>query len=844
MFCVHIVIDQPNGLWYFENKPNSLFYGAINVKKKLVCVLLSAALLSGTASAAAWPAWAEDARGWAEQLSFSEALLASPYAAVTRAQAAQLLYEAAGRPAVSGDSPFTDVPADYADAASWAAEQGYIQGVGGGRFLPDSLVTRQEFAAMLYRRAGEPAVAGNELQSYVDTATVPGWAEDALLWSNKTSIISGKSTDHLAPVDTIVVAEAVLILQRAALLPDTAVLMQDLETLTAQHRPIGSAGEQAAAQYLQSRFAEMGYQVSTQAYTNDAGQTGTNVIAVKPAESANADILVISAHHDSVPTAYGANDNASGVTALLAVAEALKDAKTDTEIRFISFTDEENGKNGSRYYTSTLSEDERSRMIGDIQLDMLGGLGSSGAMICTMDGEANWLTELLQDKNAALPLGAETASDHAAFQLAGVPSVLVMQNGRGYLYHSAADVASQIDLFALAGAAQSVASAAREIMDTDTPSYHEIAREQAEGYTYRQTRQNVIYFSSSLADTEAYIGAAGELVNTEEINGDGWTDVYDTYRYSMRWFDGETPMNTYYRYRNGFLQNIEIHPEETGYTAAEVRSLITAMYGAPSSTEQGRENWIDKVYSKYITLSDTADGCTVTVSNYSLGITNIIAEYPVVNGQAQISDAQHAKVWEFLCSILPDAARVKIAEFNLYTDGYSNVLAYTSPVEDENGEVDNTRFSINIDYYDAYDENASPRDWSKLTYTILHEYGHVLLEDETQIDLTVGSGTHDPAGFIPGSFRKEFYDRFWKQIDTGTGVNDYEQNPTNYVSRYGANYFHEDIADTFAVFVLGAKPAGDTVAEQKLEFFWADADMVRLRQAIRTNLGLTEAEAN
>ena len=54
----------------------------------------------------------------------------------------------------------------------------------------------------------------------------------------------------------------------------------------------------------------------------------------------------------------------------------------------------------------------------------------------------------------------------------------------------------------------------------------------------------------------------------------------------------------------------------------------------------------------------------------------------------------------------------------------------------------------------------------------------------------------------PALFRKTFYDRFWKQIDTGAGVNDYEQNPTHYVSRYGANYFHEDIADTFAVFVL------------------------------------------
>lgn len=365
------------------------------MKKKLVCMLLSAALLSGTASAAAWPAWAQDARDWAQSLSFSEDMLDTPEAAVTRGQAAQLLYEAAGRPDAPADMPFTDVPEEYADAVAWAAEQGFVQGVGGGKYNPGRLVMRQEFAAMLYRGAGEPAVTGSELSTYTDAASVADWAQDAVLWCTKIGLISGKSNHLLAPEDTIIMAEAVLILRRDAQLPDTAQLQRDLETLSAQHRPIGSAGEQAAAQYLQSRFAEMGYQVSTQDYTNDAGQTGTNVIAVKPAASANADILVVSAHHDSVPTAYGANDNASGVTALLAVAEAMQDTATDTEIRFISFTDEENGKNGSRYYTSTLSESERSRMIGDIQLDMLGGLGSSGTMLCTMDGEANWLSGVI-----------------------------------------------------------------------------------------------------------------------------------------------------------------------------------------------------------------------------------------------------------------------------------------------------------------------------------------------------------------------------------------------------------------------------------------------------------------
>ena len=211
------------------------------MKKKLVCAALSAALLCGTASAAAWPQWAQDARDWAAQREISEALLAAPEAAVTRGQAAQLLYEAAGRPAVSDDTPFTDVPAAYADATAWAAAKGYIKGVGGGRFLPDQLVTRQEFATMLYRSAGEPAVTGKELQAYTDAAQVSGWAQDAMLWCNKTGVISGKTAEQLAPGDTIIMAEAVLILQRSAMLPDTGTLAQDLQTLTAQHRPIGSA---------------------------------------------------------------------------------------------------------------------------------------------------------------------------------------------------------------------------------------------------------------------------------------------------------------------------------------------------------------------------------------------------------------------------------------------------------------------------------------------------------------------------------------------------------------------------------------------------------------------------
>ena len=174
----------------------------------------------------------------------------------------------------------------------------------------------------------------------------------------------------------------------------------------------------------------MGYSVTLQPYTDGQGRTGHNVAAVKAASVPDADILVLSAHHDSVPTAYGANDNASGVAALLYTAEALRNVPTDTEVRFLSFTDEENGKNGSRTYTASLTEEERTRIVGAIQFDMLGGLGSTGTLVCTVDGEANWVSDLLQKKNPGLESGVETASDHTSFQLSGIPAVLTAQQPR------------------------------------------------------------------------------------------------------------------------------------------------------------------------------------------------------------------------------------------------------------------------------------------------------------------------------------------------------------------------------------------------------------------------------
>ena len=125
---------------------------------------------------------------------FSESLFA-PDVATTRAQFATILYRAAGEPAVTYKGTFSDVPDGtwYSKAVEWAAANGYVKGVGGGRFSPDGKITREQIAAILYRYSGSPKVEG-DLKAFGDAGTVSAYAVDAMIWAVKEGIINGVGT--------------------------------------------------------------------------------------------------------------------------------------------------------------------------------------------------------------------------------------------------------------------------------------------------------------------------------------------------------------------------------------------------------------------------------------------------------------------------------------------------------------------------------------------------------------------------------------------------------------------------------------------------------------------------
>lgn len=117
----------------------------------------------------------------------------SPEAPMTRAMVATVLYRMAGEPAVSSEVTFSDVPADtwYTQAVAWAQEKGVIQGTSPTTFSPDSQVTREQLATMLWRYDGCPAPSQDTVMDFPDLADLSAWAADAMTWAVGQEIVQG-----------------------------------------------------------------------------------------------------------------------------------------------------------------------------------------------------------------------------------------------------------------------------------------------------------------------------------------------------------------------------------------------------------------------------------------------------------------------------------------------------------------------------------------------------------------------------------------------------------------------------------------------------------------------------
>lgn len=172
---------------------------------------------SGTESGTAVHPFNDISGSWAEQyiISAYDAKLMQGYGdkvfgperQITRAQMAVVLWNSEGRQKPSKAASFTDLKADwYREAVAWAAEKGYVKGVGHNRFNPDGTLTREQLAQILMNKSGQKS--GTEIMfttiydsQYKDSGSTSNWAKPALYWSLYNGVLCG--SDSVEIKDTL-----------------------------------------------------------------------------------------------------------------------------------------------------------------------------------------------------------------------------------------------------------------------------------------------------------------------------------------------------------------------------------------------------------------------------------------------------------------------------------------------------------------------------------------------------------------------------------------------------------------------------------------------------------------
>lgn len=115
-----------------------------------------------------------------------------------------------------------------------------------------------------------------------------------------------------------------------------------------------------AAVYIEREWQAMGYEVLRQTYELD-GIACSNLEIMRPGNRHPEEILLIGAHYDTVIGSPGANDNGSGVAAMLEMARHFTNVETDRTVRFVAFVNEEapfylSGQMGSMMYAKAARE--------------------------------------------------------------------------------------------------------------------------------------------------------------------------------------------------------------------------------------------------------------------------------------------------------------------------------------------------------------------------------------------------------------------------------------------------------------------------------------------------------
>ncbi len=305
-------------------------------------------------------------------------------------------------------------------------------------------------------------------------------------------------TRHEGPLPTATDVDAAT---AAALAKDVQALAGDIGERNYLH----TAALDDAEEFVAGRFNGAGYEAVDRHDFDVDGVTFTNLIAEVPGAGRKDEIVLVGAHYDTAPGTPGANDNASGVAVLLALAQRFAHEKPARTLRFVAFANEEppffdTNDMGSRRYAQHV-KNRKEHIVAMLSLETLGcysdvegsqhypfpfgllypdtgnfvGFVSDMASVSlTRAAVGSFRTHVeFPSEGAAVPgmIPGIYWSDHASFWPLGVPAVMVTDTApfRYEHYHQGDDTPEKVDVARLARVTRGLIGVVDDLSRGDLP---------------------------------------------------------------------------------------------------------------------------------------------------------------------------------------------------------------------------------------------------------------------------------------------------------------------------------------------------------------------------------------
>ena len=269
-----------------------------------------------------------------------------------------------------------------------------------------------------------------------------------------------------------------------------------------QGRKAGSPGIEKAAKYIEQQFIKIGLRPFNNSsfrqnfkHINKIGELEEtldlfNIIGFIEGTTLKEEFVIISAHYDHLGQKTegdgdliynGANDNATGVTAMIMLAEHFKSKKNSRSVLFIAFTAEEMGLIGSNYFGKTISSES---IIAGINIEMIGKESPFGPKTAWLTGfDRSSFGKIIQKNlsNSEFKLYPDPyksfrlffRSDNASLARLGVPAHTFSTSpmDKDLDYHQVTDQASTLNITTISQTIKAIALGTASIISgEDTPT--------------------------------------------------------------------------------------------------------------------------------------------------------------------------------------------------------------------------------------------------------------------------------------------------------------------------------------------------------------------------------------